>query len=1011
MKTFRKSNNIAGWIVFAVAVTVYYFSVERTGSLWDCGEFVLGAYKLQVVHPPGAPLFLLIGRLFAWIGETLSSNPSDIAFMVNLMSGICSAFAAAFIAWSTGMVGKLAWIGREQEPDKEQSLVLNIASIVAGLSTAFITSIWFSAVEGEVYAMSTFFTAMTVWAVIKFYFLPEGPLAEKWFVFSLVAAGLSIGVHLLSLLALPMVALLYYFKKYKKVHLKGVLFALLAGVFWLVFVQRIVIAGIPAVWAKFDLFVVNTLGMPINSGAIPLSILLGGMSILAFHYANKKKSQLLQNLAMAATLTVIGFSLFGVVVIRANTNTPVNMNNPSDPMRLLPYLNREQYGERALLRGTDFTVGPPIRYDQEARYGKVGDHYEIVDYKLKPVYKNSDKKFFPRMQDNTQGRPALYRKWLGNKKGKPTFIDHIKFFVRYQIGWMYIRYFMWNFTGRQNGVQGYYDWNEKDGNWISGIGFIDSMLHYNQSDLPDTIKNDKQRNRYYFIPFLLGIFGLLFHYNKNKRDFLALLVLFLLTGLGIILYSNQPPNEPRERDYVLVGSFMTYCIWIGFGVIALYRMLQSKMGGKVPLFASAGLGLVAPLLLVTQNFDDHSRRLHSGARDYAINFLESCDPNAIIFTYGDNDTYPLWYAQEVEGIRTDVRVANLSLINVDWYINQLRRKVNDSPPVKMSLPPEAYRGNKRTQIPVIPSEKGQAMDLRRALKVLAQDRPDDGRKGAMRIYGVMPASNLVLPIDEKKARKTGLLKPTDTIANPRIEFKINQRAIYKGDMAILDIIASNIYDRPIYFSVTSQQEKLLGAIDFTQLEGLSLRLVPIKSKSNKNFYIYGNGRVDTEKVYDRIMNKFRWGGFDKEELYVDHSYTPSTSALRMVFWRTINALIEEGKKEKAANLAEKYFEAFPHKNFPYDARVIPFINALAETGRKEEAKKHLSILADEAQDFMLFFDSLDEEDLQGSWGQSYGMWRRAVAQIFQISRFLADQEFLDTINAKLGEYKTLNIGQ
>ncbi len=1011
MEGFRKKNNIAGWIVFTIAAIVYYFSVERTGSLWDCGEFVLGAYKLQVVHPPGAPLFLLVGRLFAWIGEIFSSDPSTIAFMVNLMSGICTAFAATFVAWSTGMLAKLAWLGRATVPNTDQSIVLNVAAIVAGLSTAFITSVWFSAVEGEVYAMSTFFTAMTVWAIIKFYYLPDGPLADRWMVFSLFSAGMSIGVHLLSLLALPMVALLYYYKKYKKIHLKGAAIAVVAGMGWLYFVQKLVISGIPEIWAKLDLFMVNTLGMPINSGAVPLTLLLGGLAYLAIRYAHKKKSQLIQNLAIAATLTVIGFSLFGVVVIRANADTPVNMNDPSDPMRLLPYLNREQYGERALLRGPDYTVGAPASYDQDPRYGRVGDQYKIVDYKLKPVYKNSDKKLFPRMQDNTQGRPGLYKQWLGNKKGKPTFLDHIKFFVRYQVGWMYVRYFMWNFTGRQNGTQGYYDWNEKDGNWLSGIGFIDSKIHYNQSQLPDAIKNNKQRNTYYFIPLILGLLGFFFHYKKNKKDFLALLVLFLLTGIGIIIFSNQPPNEPRERDYVLVGSFLTYCIWIGMGVIALYQFLREKMSGQLPVFASAGIGLLVPLLLLTQNFDDHSRRLHTGARDYALNFLESCDPNAIIFTYGDNDTYPLWYAQEVEGIRTDVRVVNLSLINVDWYIDQMRRKVNQSPPLKMSLPPESYRGNKRTQIPVIPSESGQAMDLRRALQILAKDRPDDGRKGAMRIYGVMPASNLVLPIDEQKARAVGLLKPTDQVQNPRIEFKLKQRAIYKGDAALLDIIASNIYDRPIYFSVTSQQEKLMGTEDFTQLEGLALRLIPVKSTSDNSFYIYGNGRADTEKLYDRLMNKFKWGGFDKYDLFVNHSYTPSTSALRMIFWRTMNELMAQGQKEKAADIALKYFEAFPNMNFPYDPRVIPFIKTLVDTGKIKEAKKHLGILADQTQQYMQFFDSLDEEDLKNTWRRDNGFWNTAVRQVFQITQLINDQNFTQEMNKKLGDYNTINIGQ
>lgn len=1008
MKGFRQNSNITGWIVFALSMIVYYFSVERTGSLWDCGEFILGAHKLQVVHPPGAPLFILIGRFFGLLGEMISSEPSTIAFMVNLMSGICGAFTAAFIGWGTMMMGKLALVGRENEPSASENIALCAAGLVGGLSTAFISSIWFSAVEGEVYAMSTFFTAMTVWAMIKFYYLPEGPRADKWFIFSLFAAGLSVGVHLLSLLTLPALALLYYFKKYKNQNLFGAGLAMLAGVAWLIFVQKIVIVGIPTLWSKFELPMVNSAGLPVHSGIIPVLLIIGSLVFLGLRYAHKRQNQLAQLLIVAATLTMIGFSTIGVVVIRANANTPVNMNNPSDVFRLLPYINREQYGERALINGPDFTFDGQPKYDQEERYGLVNDdHYEIVDYKLSTSYKAKDKSFFPRMSDNTMGRPKIYRQWINKKTGKPTFGDNLGFFFNYQIGWMYVRYFMWNFVGRQNGTQGFYNWDEKDGNWLSGIGPIDSARLYNQSSLPETIKNNFQRNTYYFIPFILGLLGMIFHFSKKKKDFLALLVLFIITGIGIIVYTNQPPNEPRERDYVLVGSFFTYCMWLGMGVLFLFQFIRTKIAGNTSAIAAGAIGLAAPLLLVTQNFDDHSRMNQSGSRDYANNFLESCDPNAIIFTYGDNDTYPLWYAQEIEGIRTDVRVCNLSLINVDWYIDQMRRKVNDSPPIKMSIPAEAYRGHKRLQIPVRPSPAGQYMDSRRVIAEIARDSPNNnGQEGNFRYYGISPASKLILPIDRNKAIASGLMSTSDTMPNPRIEFNLNERAILRGDMAIIDMINQNIYDRPIYFSVTSQQEKLLGLNDFMQLEGLGLKLIPIKTPSDRNFGIYGSGRVAPDKILDRVKNKFKWGGFDKEKMFVNHSYGPSLSAHRMIMWKALTAFVENNEAAKAEELSDTYFKAFPHMNFPYDGRTVPFIGAYAQTGNKEKATKHLKILIDETADYMQFFDSLDEEDRNLTWRSDIGFWNNTIAQIQQTARVIGDANLDKEINDKLGPYMT-----
>ncbi|RMF01333.1 MAG: DUF2723 domain-containing protein, partial [Bacteroidetes bacterium] len=650
-------HRLTGWLVFAVAAFVYFLSAERTGSLWDCGEFILGAYKLQVVHPPGAPLFVLIGRLFTWVAQLFSDNLEDIAFAVNMMSGLCTAFAAAFIAWSTMMLSKLALVGREQTLDQGQDIAVAGSGLVAGLATAFASSIWFSAVEGEVYAMSTMFTTLTLWAVVKWYVLPDTPRHDRWLVFAIYAAGLSIGVHLLSILTFPALALFYYFKKYEQPNFKGMAIAAGVGVALIVLIQKLIIVGIPTLWTVFERFMVNDLGLPQHSGIIPTLLVVVAAIILGIRYAHHKQHAVLQQVFVALTLVVIGFSTIGVVVIRANAAPPINMNNPSDAMRLLPYLNREQYGERALLRGPDFDAQVE-RTEVTDRYGYIEEsgRYEYTDYKIDIKYNTRDLRLFPRMTDGSQGRPRLYKQWLGldpNKPlppGRPNALDNLRFFVEYQLGWMYWRYFMWNFAGRQNGEQGFYSWDKSSGHWISGIAPLDAIRLGNQKDLPEKMRNDPSRNEYYLLPFLFGLLGLLWHAKQRPNDFIGLLALFIITGIGIIVYSNQPPNEPRERDYVLAGSIFTFCMWIGMAVPALFQIFRERLrsSGLVSAVLATALVFIAPLLMGVENFDDHSRRGHYGARDYASNFLNSVEENAILFTYGDNDTYPLWYAQEVE---------------------------------------------------------------------------------------------------------------------------------------------------------------------------------------------------------------------------------------------------------------------------------------------------------------------------------------------------------------------------
>ena len=1016
--------NIAGWLVFAIALLVYFFSVERVGSLWDVGEFITGAYKLQVVHPPGAPLFLLIGRLFAWFAELFSdtdANPSNIAFAVNMLSGICTAFAALFVAWTTMLLAKLAQVGRVGTLDRGAMIATAGAGVVAGLATAFTSSIWFSAVEGEVYAMSTMFTALVLWITVKWYHLPDVPKSDRWLALGIYAAALSIGVHLLSLLTFPALALFYYFKKFEKHTLWGGLLATVAGGAVIVIIQRLIIVGIPSLWAKMELLMVNGLGAPFHSGLIPTFLIVGGVLAGGIYYSSKKMqgpaAQLVQLAMVATTLAVIGFSMLGVVVIRANANTPINMNNPSDAFRLIPYLNREQYGERPLLYGPHY-LASPVDSETEERYGRLGDKYQIVDEKVSYVYDDKDKMLLPRMSDSGQGRPGIYPDWVGIREGEvPSMGDNLTYLFRYQIGWMYWRYFFWNFAGRQNGDQGYYAWDKSAGNWLSGIGFIDEARLHNMDELPETARNNAARNTYYFLPIIFGLLGIFFHFKNRPKDALALLVLFIITGIGIIIYSNQPPNEPRERDYVLVGSFFTFCIWIGMAVPGLYQLFREKANfdGVPAAGVALALSLSAPLIMGFQNFDDHSRRHHTASRDYAANFLNSLEENAIIFTYGDNDTYPLWYAQETEGIRTDVRVVNLSLIAVDWYIDQLRRKVNDSPPIKMTIPETAYRGRKRNYTPYYNARNqggqynpanDQAMTVEAALNFIGNDANQLRGQGGRMIDSYLPSRKLFLPVDKAEVLRYGVVQPEEAgqIVD-RIPVSINKNNIIKDELAILDLIGSNVWERPVYFAVTVRPEKMFGLQDYTQLEGLALRLVPIKTPSQSQQYgIYGSGRVATDIVYDNMMNRFAYGNFDKEQLFVDRSYGPSVQSHRVVVMRAAREMMAQGKTDMAVALVEKYLASFPHMNFPYDFSTTYMLDILVQAKAYDALKPHLRTLAEETRDQLEFFTSLTPDELQAGFEQDAALYNRTADIALRMARQTGDQELIAEVEEKLGAY-------
>lgn len=671
---FNKVNTVAGWLICAIACSVYLLTMEATASLWDTGEFISSVYKLQVPHPPGAPLFVLLGRLFVVIFG--GSNP---ALAVNIMSALSSGFTILFLFWTITHFAKKLVAPGGVEPTGNQIFAIMSAAAVGALAYTFSDSFWFSAVEGEVYALSSLFTALVFWAILKWEHHADEPGADKWIVFIFFMMGLSIGVHLLNLLTIPAIVMVYYFKRYEATPW-GTFWAFIMGCLITGFVQVVVIQWSVKLAGWFDVRFVNNFGMPFFSGFIFFFVLLGVLLWYGLRVAKKNHWNFLRLGIWCVIFMLMGYSSYITTMIRSNANPAVDMYNVDNPNSLVGYLGRDQYGDFPLLYGQVFTASP-IDYEQTGmKYSRGTDRYEEVGYDIKPVYSGEDKMLFPRVWDasNDQGHANFYRDWLGLADGeRPSMEDNIKFFFGYQLNWMYWRYFMWNFAGKQNDIQGFGPGNARDGNWISGISFLDDLRLGNQDALPDSIKNNKANNKLFLLPFLLGVLGAIYQYFANRRDFIVAALLFFFTGLAIVLYLNQAGNQPRERDYAYVGSFYAFAIWIGLGVLQVREWLMRKTSESVSNMVAAAVCMLAvPVVMGVQEWDDHDRSKKTLARDLAKDYLESCPPNAILITFGDNDTYPLWYAQEVEGIRPDIRVINNSLLGIDWYINQLRYKIN-----------------------------------------------------------------------------------------------------------------------------------------------------------------------------------------------------------------------------------------------------------------------------------------------------------------------------------------------
>lgn len=933
---YTKINNLLGWLTFLIATTVYILTLEPSASYWDCGEFISAAYKLQIVHQPGAPLFLMIGKIFS----LFASDPKMVAYCVNVSSALSSAATIMFLFWTITALGKKITLKSATEINTTSLISIMGAGLVGALAYAFSDSFWFSAVEAEVYAMSSLSTAVVFWAILKWDAHADEPYADKWLIFIAYVMGLSIGVHLLNLLVIPAMALVYYFRRTKTATTNGILVSLFFGVVILGFIQYGIIQYMIKIGANFDLLFVNTLGFGFGSGVIFFSILVVAITIWLTYYSIKKNKPVL-NLAMLSFIFILfGYSSFAMIVIRAKANPTLNNSNPKDAFSFLSYLNREQYGDRPLLYGQYFDSKPTDTKQSGDIYVKGETKYEIAGQKQSYEYDRNT--LFPRMYSDDSNHPSVYKDWMNlGEQESPTFTTNIGWFGTYQIGFMYMRYFLWNFAGRQNDNQGI--GNYSDGNWISGIKFLDAWRLGDQSVLPDSMTKNKSNNQLFFLPLILGLLGAFWHFKYSQKDAGIVALLFFFTGLAIVIYLNQTPSQPRERDYAYVGSFYAFAIWIGLGVFAIAQWLRKVVTPKTAAIIATTLGLfAAPILMASQEWDDHDRSTKTTARDYARNYLNSCAPNAILFTYGDNDTYPLWYVQEVENFRPDIRIVNLSLFDTDWYIDQLRRPFNESQPLPITMKPSMYKTGTRDVLFYQNFNLEGAQELKDVFEFITSDNPEakvDYQSG--RSENFLPTKNFKLSIDAQQvlATKTVDANEASKIV-PSMEWTFSGNYLTKGQLAILDMLVHNKWERPIYFAFTVPSSNFLGLDNYLFNEGFALRLEPkAKAKIPSDSPLGETEVVNTKEMYTNLMTKFDWGTI-KSSPYLDPESQKMVFLSVNKFTELAKNLIFEGKTDSARNVVKQCLKVMPIKTV-YDANFAlskyELVSLMYELGMKTEA--------------------------------------------------------------------------
>lgn len=1100
MKQYKLVNNVLGWLTFFVAAFVYCSTIEPTASFWDCPEFITTGYKLEVGHPPGAPFFMLTANLFS----QFASDPSQVARMVNTMSALLSATTILFLFWSITHLARKLILKDWSELTLGKLIAIEASGLVGALIYTFSDTFWFSAVEGEVYAYSSAFTAIVFWLILKWEDHADEPHSDRWLVLIAYMTGLSIGVHLLNLLCLPAIVLVYCYRRFPNIELKGSLIALVGSFILVAAVLYGVVPGIITVAGWFELLFVNTLGCPFNTGEIIYIVLLVAIVIWAIYESYVDKSFKRQNVSfvlavgmlgipfrgmtwsaailglvilaaiyfglnyrkkigkdlvpvvtsrfkntalLCMLMLMIGYSSYAVIVIRSAANPPMDQNSPEDVFTLGSYLSRDQYGDSPLLYGQAYTSqvaydvdgnmcvpkhkeGAAIWQRKEKASKGEKDSYFVVSHKDKIIY--AQNMLFPRMHSSAHA--GAYENWMGGVEGTqvpydrcgepvmvkmPTQMENIRFFLSYQCNFMYWRYFMWNFAGRQNDIQG--NGEPEHGNWITGISFIDDWMLGDQSKMPAELKANKGHNVFYCLPLLLGLIGLFWQAWRGQRgirQFWVVFFLFFMTGLAIVLYLNQTPQQPRERDYAYAGSFYAYAIWCGLGVLAIYDMLKKKIkGNDVAVAGVVGVAcLLVPIQMASQTWDDHDRSGRYTCRDFGQNYLMTLQDkgNPIIFTNGDNDTFPLWYNQETEGVRTDARVCNLSYLQTDWYIDQMKRPAYDSPSVPITWPRIDFCSGTNDYIEVKPGMKQQLLEFYR-------DYPKEARaafgddpfelKNILKYWvrskdsdtHIIPTDTLYITIDKEAVRRSGMMMASDTIPDRMVISLAGKRAIYKNDLMMLEMLAQCNWERPLYVATTVGSDNYMNLGDNFVQEGLAYRITPFNTKAPgaKNF--------DTEKTYNNVMNRFKWGGLDKPGLYIDETVMRMCYTHRHLFATLAMQLIAEGQNAKAEKVLRKSEKVLPEYNVPYTfmSGASDLARAYALIGKKADAARILNKVWADAKSYADYYLQLTGSRFMMSQNevlrQLYIM--QNIADMTQAcDKTLADQR-LKTVNALYAVYQ------
>ena len=1093
MKQYKLVNNVLGWLTFFVAAFVYCSTIEPTASFWDCPEFITTGYKLEVGHPPGAPFFMLTANLFS----QFASDPSQVARMVNTMSALLSATTILFLFWSITHLARKLILKDWSELTLGKLIAIEASGLVGALIYTFSDTFWFSAVEGEVYAYSSAFTAIVFWLILKWEDHADEPHSDRWLVLIAYMTGLSIGVHLLSLLCLPAIVLVYCYRRFPNIELKGSLIALVGSFILVAAVLYGVVPGIITVAGWFELLFVNTLGCPFNTGEIIYIVLLVAIVIWAIYESYVDKSFKRQNVSfvlavgmlgipfrgmtwsaailglvilaaiyfglnyrkkigkdlvpvvtsrfkntalLCMLMLMIGYSSYAVIVIRSAANPPMDQNSPEDVFTLGSYLSRDQYGDSPLLYGQAYTSqvaydvdgnmcvpkhkeGAAIWQRKEKASKDEKDSYFVVSHKDKIIY--AQNMLFPRMHSSAHA--GAYENWMGGVEGTqvpydrcgepvmvkmPTQMENIRFFLSYQCNFMYWRYFMWNFAGRQNDIQG--NGEPEHGNWITGISFIDDWMLGDQSKMPAELKANKGHNVFYCLPLLLGLIGLFWQAWRGQRgirQFWVVFFLFFMTGLAIVLYLNQTPQQPRERDYAYAGSFYAYAIWCGLGVLAIYDMLKKKIkGNDVAVAGVVGVAcLLVPIQMASQTWDDHDRSGRYTCRDFGQNYLMTLQDkgNPIIFTNGDNDTFPLWYNQETEGVRTDARVCNLSYLQTDWYIDQMKRPAYDSPSVPITWPRIDFCSGTNDYIEVKPGMKQQLLEFYR-------DYPKEARaafgddpfelKNILKYWvrskdsdtHIIPTDTLYITIDKEAVRRSGMMMASDTIPDRMVISLAGKRAIYKNDLMMLEMLAQCNWERPLYVATTVGSDNYMNLGDNFVQEGLAYRITPFNTKAPgaKNF--------DTEKTYNNVMNRFKWGGLDKPGLYIDETVMRMCYTHRHLFATLAMQLIAEGQNAKAEKVLRKSEKVLPEYNVPYTfmSGASDLARAYALIGKKADAARILNKVWADAKSYADYYLQLT--------GSRFMMSQNEVLRQLYIMQNIADMTQACDKNLANQRLKTVN---